>query len=278
MSDRPEQKNYDWDRHGDLAGDLANLDDYDLSLSRGILGTDGLMRRLILKGPYGDPPYEDDDLDVRPETLVQYMAVRMRKITAIIYRDVNFSRSRADLVARQMEAAFADYPEEQYRPGLSLMVQSAAGQIACLQERIESLRHIVADDYRESLDMRPYKYAQERLQNLRAAFRDAAGSDDTAPPDPARLENLKSGFAEMAAAALKHTEIQRDLSEQCLALTATDMLLRKIFHLQSSVPVDGYKKVGGHMLVAASLDLDRAAGLRHAVYAMNETGRVSFPR
>lgn len=278
MSEQPEKMDYDWNHHNDLASDLADLDDYDLSLGRGHLGTEGLLQRLILKGPYGDPPSTQEDLDVQAETLVRYMAVRMRKITAIIYRDLNFSRRRADISARFMEAVFANYPEKQFRPGLTRMTESASSQVSCMRERVESLSQIVADDFQDQLDAVPYKYAQEKLLSLRDAFRDSAEPDDAVPPDSRRFEILKTGFATMARVALMHAGIQRDLSEQCLAMAATDMLLQKVFRLQSSVSVSGYKAVAEHMLVAASLDLDRAASLRHAVYAMNETGRVSFPR
>lgn len=275
--EKPEKVEYDWNHHNDLASDLADLDDYDLSLKRGHLGTEGLLQRLILKGPYGDPPSAQEDLDVQAETLVQYMEVRLRKITSIIYRDLHFSRSRADISARFMEAVFANYPEKKFRPGLTMMRESASSQVSCMRERIESLREIVADGFQDQLDATPYKYAQERLRSLRDAFRDTAEPDDAVPPDPVRFGNLKTGFATMARVALTHAEIQRDLSEQCLALVATDMLLQKAFRLQSSISVGGYKTVAKHMLVSASLDLDRAASLRHAVYAMNETGRVSFP-
>ena len=266
---------YDWDAHFALGRDLDALDRIDLMVSRKQMDPD-VLQNFVLNGPYDRDTPVGDVQKIDGRILAAYVPVRLRRLTDIVYQQINLTQIRAEFVARSTEDMLYAFPEEKYHPGLFSLSETAEGQLADLGARLQALTGIIASNAPGGLGEAMIDAHRNSISALRSVFRDTAGYDDPVPVAE-RLPALKSVYQRLSVLSLRQAAVEKTMAEECLAVASTDMVLREIFHAQSNLSGAPFKSLAATSLLAAMIDLDYAASLRHGIYMMDQTARPSFP-
>lgn len=266
---------YDWDLHYKTALELTCLERMDMKVDRDQLDTD-MLRQLVLKGPHGDAPTDEDARFVNGDLLAAYVPKRLVSLATLICEDVNVTGERADRVARSMESFVSFFPEEKFSKGLHRMADEAEIQIRNLAARIKGFRRIVATSVPEGFGEAALDARQRMVSSLRENFRNHAGHEDPAPLS-ARLPVLAAEYHHLSVLGLKQACVEKKIAEECLCVAATEKVLRKQFSAASNLDTRVFQGLATASLLNAMSDLEYAASLRNSLYMMDQINRPFFP-